>query len=173
MTWRHDADWSRDYLLAVKRILGEYLIAEAPAEEDRQRNTDLIVLNLASVRVACRIRRGCYAATYGDEFTIRTGRPNGVKTELLKLMEGWGDYLFYGFAHEDGEDLSAWLLGDLRVFRGWLFRRMNETGGKVPGRLRSNTDGSSDFCAFRLDDMPPGFIVARKRLETAEAAIPF
>lgn len=39
----HDFDWQRGLLPAVKRVLANYLISEAPAEEDKRHNTDLVV----------------------------------------------------------------------------------------------------------------------------------
>ena len=60
-------------------------------KEDAERNTDLIVLKLDAVRIACRVRNHEYITRYGDEFTIRAERPSGVKTELAKIIDGWGD----------------------------------------------------------------------------------
>jgi len=152
---------SRTYMPALKRIVGEHLIGEAPAVEDKQHNTDLIVLKLDAVRVACRIRRFGYFDKYHGEFTIRSGRPSGVKTELAKLLEGWGDYFLYGFADESDADIFAWTLADLRVFRLWFFRRLAGNQGKVPGTSKDNHDESSSFHAFRWDELPPDFIIAR------------
>lgn len=162
-TWKADKRWSDRFLPNIKRLLGEYLITEPPAEEDAERNTDLIVLNMSGVRVGCRIRRNSYLERYGDEFTIRSGRPSGVKTELTKVIEGWGDYFFYGFSNQDENDLSAWFIGDLKVFRLWFNRRLVELSGKIPGNGKSNGDGSSDFITFKIDELPQEFVIARKR----------
>lgn len=161
MSFDRDFDWQRGLIPEIKRILANYLIAEAPAAEDMQRNTDLIVLKLDTVRVACRLRRYKYLASYGDQFTIRTSRPSGAQTELSKMLSGWGDYIFYGFATPDGTALDAWLLGDLSVFRLWHHREL-WAGGR-PGEERSNGDGSSDFRAYRIDALPSNFVVSRKR----------
>lgn len=161
MSFDRDFDWQRGLIAEIKRVLANYLIVEAPADEDRQRNTDLIVLRLDTVRVACRLRRHEYLARYGDQFTIRTGRPSGAETELAKMLSGWGDYIFYGFASPDAADLAAWVLGDLNVFRLWHHRQL--WSGHRPGEARKNGDGSSDFAAYRLADMPDGFVVARKQ----------
>jgi hypothetical protein len=135
------------------------LIGEASEEEDALRNTDLIVLRLEAVRIACRIRRYEYMARYGDEFTIRCDRPRGTKTELAKIIEGWGDYFFYGFAAAEGDNLARWLLGDLKVFRLWFMRYL-AAEHRIPGTRRQNHDGSSGFIAFAVADMPRDFIVA-------------
>jgi hypothetical protein len=151
----------------MKRIVGEHLIGEAPATEDAQHNTDLIVLRLEAVRVACRVRQYRYFADYPDEFTIRSKRPSDVKTELAKVLEGWGDYLLYAFADQSEQHLAAWMLGDLRVFRLWFQRECYRLPAhSMPGLERRNGDGSSTFRAFSLPDLPTDFVVARHRPTT-------
>lgn len=147
----------------IKQILGLYLIGEAPIEQDQTRNTDLIVLKLDAVRVACRIRRaedylGKY--NYANEFTIRTTRPNtGNRTELAKIIAGFGDYFFYGFGDSSTGKLARWGLGDLSEFRLWFNSRIVQTG-RVPGVEKKNNDGSSDFRVFTWVELPPAFRVA-------------
>ncbi|WP_289009909.1 hypothetical protein [uncultured Thermomonospora sp.] len=171
MSFDRDFDWQRALIPRVKQILANYLIAEAPFEEDARHNTDLIVLKLDTVRVACRLRRGEYALRYPDEFTLRSSRPSGAQTELAKVLSGWGDYLFYGFAHPDGGALAGWLLGDLKVFRLWHHRLLTRLpAGQAPGTERRNADGSSAFRVYRVSDLPGDFVVARKRPQPAEVA---
>ena len=158
--WRPDKEWSDAFLPEIKHVLGVHLIGEAPVEDDQQRNTDLIVLKMDAVRIGCRVRRPKYLDRYADEFTIRAGRPSGAKTELTKIVEGWGDYLFYGIAAPDEADLACWLLGDLKAFRLWFNRRLAE--GHRPWQCQQNHDGSSDFLAFKIADLGPDFIVAQK-----------
>lgn len=169
-SWQEDHTWSRKFLPEIERICGEYLISEAPAEEDAQRNTDLIVLGLGALRIACRIRSASYLNHYAGEFTIREGRPNGTKTELTKIIEGWGDYFFYGFADEDECALAAWLLGDLRVFRLWFNRQLMRLGGKLPGQSFENDDGSSTFRVFTIAELPTDFVLAQKIAVSASVA---
>ena len=155
-----DFDWQRGLIPEVKRVLANYLIGEAPAEEDMERNTDLIVIRLDPVRVACRLRRFEYASRYPDQFTIREGRPSGAQTELAKVLSGWGDYIFYGFANRDASALAGWMLGSLTAFRLWHAR---ETwAGRRPGLQKPNQDGSSTFRAYNIGDLPGDFLVARK-----------
>lgn len=146
----------------IKRITGEFLIATAPPEEDMQRNTDLTTLIVGSgrgiLRVACRVRSLDQLDRYGRQFTIRSGRPNGVITELTKLVGGWGDYLFYGFGDATIGGFAKWFIGDLCVFRRWYAGELYR--GRHPGQPCENRDGSSTFLAFDLDDMPPDFIIA-------------
>lgn len=154
-----DKRWADRFLPQIKRILGEYLIGEAPFQEDAQRNTDLIVLRLDPVRIACRIRRNEYLS-YQDEFTIRSGRPSGQKTELSKVIEGWGDYFFYGFSDAAETSLVRWTLADLRVFRLRFAMSLQANAGAVPGKEKPNQDGSSVFRVFKWRDFPDNFIVA-------------
>ena len=152
-------DWSRPLLPRVKQIVAQYLMTEAPFGEDTRRNTDLIVLTLAPLRIAVRIRRAEYAATYGGEFTLRCSRPSGAQTELAKISAGWGDYLFYGFADAaDPLALSRWLLADLSVFRLWHARQL--AVGRRPWVHQANGDRSSQFRAYRIADLPAEFVIA-------------
>lgn len=151
--WEHDKRWSDKFLPEIKSALGRLFIGAAPVEEDQERNTDLIVLKLEAVRVACRIRKHKYLAGYGRDFTIRAGRPTGTKTELTKIIEGWGQYLFYGFADEDEEGLAAWRVADLSALRIGLNRRLYAEGPAwQDSRTRKNVDGSSTFLAIPWDE---------------------
>lgn len=163
-----DKKWSDRFLPQVKRVLGEYLIGEAPFEEDRDRNTDLIVLRLDPVRVGCRIRRNSYLQRWPDEFTIRSDRPSGQKTELAKIVEGWGDYFFYGFSDASETVLERWTLADLRVFRLWFNTEIVKNKGAVPGQAQPNKDGSSSFRAFKWCNLPPQFIVAASQRQDGQ-----
>jgi len=160
--WREDKHWSDRFLPEIKAIVGRYLLMAAPEIEDIERNSDLITLQMNTVRVACRIRRPEYIQ-YGDEFTIRCRRTHGGKTELEKIIEGWGDYLFYGIADVDEQRLRCWALLDLRVFRSWWSSQLWQLPeGVMPGTLHHNSDGSSSFLVFRYSDLPPNFVIARQ-----------
>jgi len=164
LTWSTDHAWSRRFTREITAILGTELIVEAPRDEDVLRNTDLLVLRLDAVRIACRVRRHAVLLqhrAFRDQFTMRAGRPNGVKTELSKVIEGWGDYIFYGFANADETGLIAWLLGDLDVFRLWFNRRIVADQGRLPGTQLENTDGSSSFVVFNIADLPREFVRQR------------
>jgi hypothetical protein len=154
--WEKDKRWSDRFLPQIKRILGEHLISEPPIEEDAERNTDLIVLRLEAVRIACRIRKAEYQQKYFHDITIRCGSPSGAKTELTKIIAGWGDYFFYGFANADETEIEAWRLISLEQFRIWFNRALWE--GMRPGTEIPNHDGSSSFRAFDLRGMPSDVI---------------
>lgn len=154
-----DRIWTEKFVKQIKAILGIYLLGQVE-EEDVSRNTDLIVLKFEPVRIACRVRRYEYFLRYPDEFTIRTYRPSGTKTELQKIIEGWGDYYFYGFSDKDEEKLIKWYLLDLHVFRSWFVKELYQNKGLIPGIKKSNIDNSSDFLAFKFNWFPKEFIVA-------------
>ena len=162
--WKEDKRWSDRFLDEIKGILGRHLIGEATEEEDAKHNTDLIVLHMEAVRIACRVRRSEYHARFGGEFTIRADRPSGVDSELSKVIAGWGQYIFYAFANEAETALDAWILGNLNVFRLWVMRHMAGHNGRMPGTHCKNGDGSSSFFSFRVDAIPSTFLVARKSL---------
>ena len=159
--WKDDKRWSDRFIPEIKQHLASVLIQEAPLIEDARRNTDLIVLRMDAIRIACRIRHHKYALKYPHEFTIRAGRPSGAKTELAKLIAGWGDYIFYGFADQSDGSLCRWFIGDLSVFRTWhaieLWRGNPE---HMPGAKQSNGDQSSWFMAYDTRVMPPDFVVS-------------
>lgn len=154
--WNGDKEWSDRFLPQIKRELGEFLLSPAPIEEDMRHNTDLIVLKMDSVRIACRIRKPSFfdSVKFRNEFTIRSKRPSGAITELTKIIEGWGDYMFYGFSDKRESALRAWRIVSLNKFRLWFNRSMAANAGKIPGERHNNTDGSSSFLAFNVKDMP-------------------
>lgn len=174
--WEQDKRWSDVFLPEIKQILGLYLIGEPPIEEDQERNTDLMVLKMDAVRVGCRVRRSVSKSGYPTfekhygEFTIRTGRPSGIKTELTKVIEGWGDYFFYGFANEEETCLRHWALCSLNEFRVWFTRYLAKNKGQLPGIGKDNTDGSSSFKAFSFADLPSRFVIAKDWEEQKKAA---
>lgn len=170
--WQTDKRWADQYMPVIKRILGEHLIGEPPIAEDQERNTDLIVLRMDAVRIACRVRKAKQLATapwYANEFTIRTVRPSGAETELTKIIAGWGDYFFYGFGATTGA-VAPWALCDLRVFRIWHSRQLYSRGGVQPGTEHRNRDASSLFRVFEYKHLPPEFVVASHGIATQEAA---
>lgn len=156
-----DQKWSDQFIPEIINIVAKHLLRPAPLTEDMYHNTDLIVLGMDSIRIGCRIRRfEKHYKNYPFDFTIREGRPNGAKTELTKIIEGWGDYFFYGFGREDGV-LGSWIFSDLRVFRRWFLREICKHNGRLPGISRKNYNGDSTFRAFDYRQLPPEFIIEK------------
>jgi len=161
-TWQDRKRWSDNFLIQIKRILGEHFIGAAPVEEDRKRNTDLIVLKLDPLRFACRVRKAHFMKEYSGEFTIREKTPTGNKTEFTKIMEGWGDYLFYGFADDEG--LVCWRIGDLKVFRIAILRHLSAKKAML-GVQHTVPADSNVFRAFKWSEFPADFVVASNLLK--------
>lgn len=160
--WSTRKRWSDQFLTELKSILGVVFIGEDP-KEDRENNTDLMLLKLNSIRVACRVRQYRYYERYRDEFTIRAKTYTGQDTELQKIIMGRGsDYLLYGFADERDQKLFSWWIGDLEIFRLWWSRKLSFLpAGKLPGIWQKNKDGKSDFLVFKVSDLPDNFIYRR------------
>ena len=154
-----DYNWQRQFIPEIKAVLANYLIDEASEDEDMRHNTDLMALEARTVRIACRMRHWEYWHRYGNEFTIRSGRPSGTPTELAKVVSGWGDRIFYGFEGPTPGTLGPWLLGDLREFRLWFNRQL--AIGSQKWTIKPNGDGTT-FHAFRVDDLPNKFVVSRR-----------
>lgn len=154
-TYRRQRRWSDQFIPAIKRIVGPCLLEESSFEVDTQQAADLVVVTAKNLTIAARIRRAKYYARYWNEFTIRSVN-KGHKTELQKITDGWGDWMFYGFAASDDDDQSEiahWRLLDLKVFRGCLIRETQK------GRQRNNEDGTG-FSFFQISSFPKDLIIS-------------
>lgn len=161
--WILDKEKVDPFMPEIVRLVAPYMIVPASTTDDQEHNTDLIA-SADTRRVACRVRSfddWTEYADWRDEFTVREDRPSGCKSELTKIIEGWGDLFFYGFASGDNRSFVQWTLMDLRVFRLWFMRYLVKHQGKMPGLRLPNTDGSSTFRIFRFDALPLEFAVAR------------
>jgi hypothetical protein len=154
--------WSNKFNPAIKRLCGEHLISETSLYEDRNSATDL---EMPHSGISVRVRKFA-DRKYDGEFTIRSARDSGAVTELAKVLAGYGDVIFYGFADESERGLSSWFLGDLAVFRRWYFDRLEDKPEALPGKSRNNGDGTS-FTVFSLAELPPQFIIARRVYSSA------
>ena len=135
MTWQSDKGWSDRFVPHIKMWLADFILTPAPIEIDQQQATDLMVFVARDVRIACRIRRPRYIERYQNEFTIRCDRPSGKKTELDKIISGWGDYLFYGFADPTQTFLAYARLIDLKVFREEYSKHLRRRANGLPSHL--------------------------------------
>jgi hypothetical protein len=164
--WKDDKAWSDQYIPTIKAICGLYLIGEATVIEDQERNTDLMMNGL---RIAVRLRKwdSWPKRSRRGEFTMRTARPRGAPTEFQKVLDGWGDYFFYGFAHQSAPKLYGFGLLHLGHFRDWLTQHQT-LHATWPGFIQRNHDRSSDFRVFRWVDLPPIAILATFPHDVAE-----
>ena len=169
-----DRAWSDRFVPAIKQIVGPYLLEPAPLDVDRREATDLIVLRARNMRIAARIRREDIARDYPFEFTIRSHRENGVTTELDKIFNGFGDWLFYGHArHNDKTDICLWWLIDLHAFRAAMIRDRRTC--RIRYGEKSNGDGTSFywFDLFSFPEYPPILIASSQPLAARQFALDF
>ena len=165
--WIKDKQRVDKFESEIKRILGEHLIGTADIVRDQTEATDLLVLELRPFRIGCRVRTFDYLLRYPNQFTVRADRPSGMPSEMTKIVDGWGDYIFYGFADETDLSLAAWIIGDLRIFRGTLVRKSHLITNQF---LQRNGDQSSRFYAWPLSEFPQEFIIARQHFFQSDAA---
>jgi len=150
--------WADKFMPIVRKLIGYHLIIDAPKEEDEFHNTDLMTITQGSVRIGVRLRRFDQYEKFKDGFTIRSKRESGNKTELEKIIEGWGDYFFYGFVNKEETSFIDWYLLDLKVFRSILSRWYKN--GKKLNEIPMN--GEAAFLGLKLSDFPDTLIVGRK-----------
>jgi len=150
--WKKDKAWSDKFIPKIRGILGQVFFSLPTIADDQMKNTDLICMDMSGARIGCRVRKKIYLKQYPFQFTIRYSRPMGTSTEYQKIIDGWGDYFFYGFSNNAEDDFLMWIIGDLKIFRKAM------SGGDM-GILRKNYDLSSDFKAFDWQSMPPNFFV--------------
>lgn len=150
MGFDNDFAWQLVHLRQIKMIVGPMLLVETPDEIDMKEAADLMVLSVKDKRIACRVRRPGYE-NYWAEFTIRSARDSGAKTEFAKICEGFGDWMFYGHAINDqGPGLSRWMVLDLGAFR----MHLHDMRGHLNPAKKSNKDGTH-FWAFDVRKFPP------------------
>lgn len=136
MAYKENREWSDQFIPQIKQIVGPYLLEKSSFEVDTQQAADLVVITARSLTIACRVRKPGYYEKWSNEFTIRS-RNNGHRTELQKITDGWGDWMFYGHATSGlitpDNTIHAWMLINLNAFRAQLIRnrRQLRKGQKV------------------------------------------
>jgi hypothetical protein len=154
--WQRDKERTDPFMPAVKSILGRALISDAPIEIDQRQATDLLVLTLAPYTIGVRIRDADkYLSRFPFDITVRYSRPSGAQTEWDKIVEGWCDFIFYGFGDFQTYKLAAYTVLNLKAFRALLIRAAI---GDAPMPLittQSNGDQSSTFKALDWRTVTP------------------
>jgi len=142
--YRDDRSWSDLMADEIREIVGPFLLKPTPFEMDAKEAADFFVFTAKDMTIAARVRRPGFER-YRFEFTIRSSRDNGTETELSKIINGFGDWFFYGHADKENR-INLWWLLDLNAFRAGLIRSVL-TGHKLKVEDRSNHDGTH-FKAF-------------------------
>ncbi len=140
--------WSDKFIPAIQQIVGPLLLTPAPFELDTKQATDLIVLNARDMRIAARVRKPGYTR-YGQEFTVRSKSQYGGTTELEKMVNGFGDWMFYGHSNSEETGFSLWSVINLNHWRASLIRDKSS----IKMKKQQNRDGSQ-FCAFDIRSFP-------------------
>lgn len=133
-------------------------ITEIATEQlDQQNATDLVTSTGLHIAVRCRSYK--FFERYSGEFTIRSHRINGTKTELAKITDGFGDVLHYGFLENVHHRYFRHI--DLAALRMMLKSvNLDEVSEEIP-----NHDHSTLFRAFKLKTFPPHFRIIMKEGE--------
>jgi hypothetical protein len=162
MNWKGDKSWSDRFIPRIRQIVGPWLLVPSTLEVDRHEAADLVVLRGRDMTLACRVRRAGFLPAYRNQFTIRCHRDSGAKTELEKITEGWGDWMFYGHSNAAESDFDLWWLLDLSAWRAHLIR---DKGSIKRGKV-SNGDGTSfawfDISSFTGD---PELVISASFIE--------
>ena len=165
-----NANDNRDYIGArqfsdrqlnrAKALLGLVLFTAANNDEDINRNTDLMLRQPGGHRISHRMRSSEYFERYPMDFLIRCHRSMTNRTEIHKLMAGWGDYLFFCFANEDNTNFLQWFVGDLNILREYIFRYiLTRPANDWPGQRVANKDDGTEARAISILHLPPEFII--------------
>lgn len=122
---------------------------------DKECGTDLLFINDLVLSIAVRIR--AYSKIpYSNEITIRDYVDHiENQTEYNKIINGFGNVLFYGFMNKFGTGLECWGMYDLDVFR--------EYHQQVRGSRICPVDGDH-FWVYRIDSFPETFTILRMGL---------
>lgn len=156
MGYSSDRKWADQYIPRAKQLIGPFLLDVADLQRDAREATDLIIMTAKDLRIACRFRRESYFKNYGGQFTIRLARTNGMQTEFDKILRGFGDMMFYGFASDRCFDFVEWYLIDLNAFRyhysqdGWRERNRHLSWDAI-----QNSDDATSFAWFDIKSFPP------------------
>lgn len=147
MSYGRDRYWSDRFIPAVKTIVGPRLLEPSNFEVDTKEATDLIILIARDMRIGARMRRKGVFDRWPYQFTIREDRDTGSETELSKIVNGWGDWLFYGHAIEDDDvRVGAWMIVNLHALRSAMIRR------SIPKGM-AGTNKNGDGTSFRWFDI--------------------
>lgn len=162
MSYRSDREWSDLYLPRIKALVGPHLLVPAPFEVDSEQATDLIVLRARDMQIACRVRTPGFTdkPRWRRQFTVRCKRDTGAKTELAKIIDGFGDWMFYGHATGLADEINPWFLLDLHVFRAALIRHRQRP---VTFESCDNGDGTY-FKAYDIDSFPSQLVIAASQI---------
>lgn len=170
MTYQTNRPWSDRFIPTIRTLIGPYVVVVSTDEVDWNEAADLTIFTGALLRgralthIAARVRRPGYDEKYPGQFTLRSCSRSGKITELKKIIDGFGDWMFYGHAVDnESAIIGVWHLLDLHVFRAELIRGsmtqpqrfvQGDNWGETP-----NGDGTK-FTWFNITDFGSAFVIA-------------
>lgn len=161
MSWKDDYNAAQPFVLAAKNILGPMLLVEGTLHQDQCEVGDLVLRTRSDFSIGVRIRAASTSRRYWDQFTIRYDRyATGAKTEFAKIVEGFGDWFFYGIRSERPPSFQRWTVIDLNQFRAFLIRKpiRDLVAAGVCGETR-NHDRETSFMWFDIRKMPKNIVL--------------
>ena len=135
--------WSDRFIPEIRQIVGPHLLEVAPLEVDTQEATDLIVFKARDLRVAARVRKHGLQGDFLWQFTMRSKVRSGSKTELEKIIDGWGDLMLYAHAAKDENSIERWFLIDLAAWRAQRIMDSLHDDRRIVRGDKENGDGTA------------------------------
>jgi hypothetical protein len=160
MSYADNRIWSDRFIPHICEIVGPRMLEPSSISVDQNRVADLIIVNAKpTMTIACRVRRPGYAERFPWDFTLRSKLDSGAKTELDKIIEGFGDWMLYGHAG-DYSRLARWLLIDLRALRAAMISPEHN-----PRSLRHTPNGDGTyFVSYNVRTLPPSVVIDSSHL---------
>lgn len=152
-SYQRNRQWSDRFIPQIRALVGPHLLVESSLEQDTKQAADLVVLRARDLTIACRVRRHGFADVYPRQFTLRSKLDSGVMTEFRKVLQGWGDWMFYGHSSLDEKSISPWWLIDLSALRFHLIHDAHRRLAKKESRLRQGSQANGDGTHFQWFDI--------------------
>jgi hypothetical protein len=162
-TFEQQFEWQAKFVDQVVGLVAPSIINVSSAHVDRNENGDFEISFPRNGTIGCRLRKPDQSRFVGD-VTFRSHSRFGGKTEISKIIDGYGDFFFYGHVNEQ-DVIWHWYLIDYTKLRALFVRR--------PGLLRRdpicNRDGSK-FLVYRAEDELASAVLAKSEHRLAVAS---
>jgi hypothetical protein len=178
-TYAQSRAWSDAFSFPLRQTIGQVLVVPADVIQDLRENTDYWFA-VESRQIAARVRNlydywnRSEGIQWGDEFTLRSARPGGTKTELEKILEGKGQVFVYAWGDASlATPLPAYTFIDLNKFRFWVNKILMPGlhhpwfQADPPWHVRQNADGT-EFWVLPISKMPEEMILRRVSLSAQD-----
>ncbi|MCD8207064.1 MAG: hypothetical protein LUD72_03905 [Bacteroidales bacterium] len=189
-SFNEDWKYSFSFMDEMTAILGQVSLTDRFDIEDRERDSDLMMLQWMSqdythpLRLGLRVRRPdqfcridkTLGVPYAKQYTHRTHKFSGAKTEFEKMVkDGYGNYMLYAFANNSNECLKQWVVIDLKAFRDIYFPRLlynkkldrfgyrisdHSVIRNVASQWNNRSSSRDDFIAINRDMVPLAIIAS-------------